>query len=172
MSPVRGEAQIQYTAPQATRQGNLIVESSKAVPFEELRRQLIEECRKQGKPYGLLFEDISGGFTTTSRRGPQSFKVLPIVVYRVYADGQPDAWAKDEQGKVISVTDIDGDGKSDVIYRNTVTGENLVHLLDRTMFRSTLPLMWVSDQNWRLSGAADFNNDGKLDVGIGYELRQ
>lgn len=73
-----------------SRQGNLIVESSKQVSFDELRQQLIVECKKQGKPYGLLFEDISGGFTTTSRRGPQSFKVLPIVVYRVYADGKPD----------------------------------------------------------------------------------
>lgn len=72
------------------RQGNLIVESSKSVSFEKLRELLIEECKKQDKPYGLLFEDISGGFTGTGRRGPQSFKVLPIVVYKIYADGRPD----------------------------------------------------------------------------------
>ncbi|MGD8451880.1 MAG: metallopeptidase TldD-related protein [Phycisphaerae bacterium] len=72
------------------RQGNLIIESSAAVSFDELRKLLIEECRKQDKPYGLLFSDISGGFTGTRRSGPQSFKVLPIVVYRVYADGRPD----------------------------------------------------------------------------------
>lgn len=72
------------------RQSNLIVESSKQVPFEQLRQLLIEECKKQDKPYGLLFEDISGGFTMTNRRGPQSFKVLPLVVYRIYADGRPD----------------------------------------------------------------------------------
>ena len=73
-----------------SRQGNLIIESSKAVSFDELKRLLIEECRKQDKPYGLLFEDITGGFTGTGRRGPQSFKVLPVVVYKVYADGRPD----------------------------------------------------------------------------------
>ena len=72
------------------RQSNLVVESSKQVSFPQLRELLIEECKRQGKPYGLLFEDISGGFTTTTRRGPQSFKVLPLVVYRVYADGRPD----------------------------------------------------------------------------------
>lgn len=72
------------------RQANLIVESKKQVSFDALREALREECRRQEKPYGLLFEDISGGFTTTSRRGPQSFKVLPIVVYRVFADGSPD----------------------------------------------------------------------------------
>lgn len=73
-----------------SRQANLIIESDKGVPFSRLRELLIEECLRQDKPYGLLFEDISGGFTTTSRRGPQSFKVLPIVVYQVYADGRPD----------------------------------------------------------------------------------
>ncbi len=73
-----------------SRQGNLTVRSTKQVPFDRLRELLIEECRSQGKPYGLLFEDISGGYTTTSRQGPQSFKVLPIVVYKVYADGRPD----------------------------------------------------------------------------------
>jgi len=73
-----------------SRQSNLIVESKKEVSYDELRKLLMKECEKQGKPYGLLFDDISGGFTTTSRRGPQSFKVLPIVVYKVYPDGRPD----------------------------------------------------------------------------------
>ncbi len=73
-----------------SRQANLIVESTRQVPFDRLRELLIEECKQQEKPYGLIFEDISGGYTTTSRRGPQSFKVLPVVVYRVYADGRPD----------------------------------------------------------------------------------
>ena len=73
-----------------SRQANLIVESAKAVPYEELRKMLVAECRKQNKPYGYVFEDITGGFTTTSRGGPQAFKVLPVVVSRVYADGRPD----------------------------------------------------------------------------------
>ena len=73
-----------------SRMGNTIVYSSKTVPFEKLREQLIEECKRQDKPYGLLFEDITGGFTGTSRRGAQTFKVLPVVVYRVYPDGRPD----------------------------------------------------------------------------------
>jgi hypothetical protein len=72
------------------RQGNLVVHSTRQVPFNRLREMLVEECHKQGKPYGLLFEDISGGFTGTRRAGGQSFKVLPIVVYRVFADSRPD----------------------------------------------------------------------------------
>ncbi|UCD75639.1 MAG: hypothetical protein JSV91_01735 [Phycisphaerales bacterium] len=73
-----------------SRQGNLMVLSDRTVSFEKLREMLIEECRNQDKPYGFLFEDITGGFTTTGRGGPQAFKVLPVVVYRVYADGRPD----------------------------------------------------------------------------------
>ncbi len=85
-----GHGRRQSGSAAVSRQGNLIVSSTKQVPFDQLRKQLTDECTRQGKPYGLLFEDISGGFTMTSRRGPQSFKVLPIVVYRVYADGRPD----------------------------------------------------------------------------------
>jgi predicted Zn-dependent protease len=72
------------------RQGNLIVSSTKAVPETELRRMLIEEAKKQGKPYGLYFEDISSGFAVTTRNSPQAFQVIPLVVYRVYVDGRPD----------------------------------------------------------------------------------
>jgi TldD protein len=72
------------------RQGNLIVSSTKSVPEAELRKQLIEEARKQGRPYGLYFEDISSGFAVTTRNSPQAFQVIPLVVYRVYVDGRPD----------------------------------------------------------------------------------
>ncbi|MFO0980948.1 MAG: metallopeptidase TldD-related protein [Planctomycetota bacterium] len=72
------------------RQGNLVVESHKVVPYAELRAMLIEACKQQGKPYGFVFEDISGGFTTTQRFSPQSFKVIPLYVTRVYQDGRPD----------------------------------------------------------------------------------
>jgi len=72
------------------RQGNLIVSSTKTVPEAELRKQLIEEAKKQGKAYGLYFEDISSGFAVTTRNSPQAFQVIPLVVYRVYVDGRPD----------------------------------------------------------------------------------
>ena len=72
------------------RQGNLIVSSTKTVPEAELRKELIDEARKQGKPYGLFFEDISSGFAVTTRSAPQAFQVIPLVVYRVYVDGRPD----------------------------------------------------------------------------------
>jgi predicted Zn-dependent protease len=72
------------------RQGNLIVTSTKSVPESELKKELIEEAKKQGKPYGLYFEDISSGFAVTTRSSPQAFQVIPLVVWRVYVDGRPD----------------------------------------------------------------------------------
>jgi TldD protein len=72
------------------RQGNLIVTSKKTESDAELREQLKAEAKKQGKAYGLFFEDISSGFAVTTRRSPQAFQVIPLVVYRVYVDGRPD----------------------------------------------------------------------------------
>jgi len=73
-----------------SRQSNLFVESSKKVSDAELRKMLIEEVKKQNKPYGLYFDQVTGGYTTTARRGLQAFTVIPLVVYRVYPDGRPD----------------------------------------------------------------------------------
>ncbi|HLJ13092.1 MAG TPA: metallopeptidase TldD-related protein [Bryobacteraceae bacterium] len=73
-----------------SRQSNLFVESKKTVSDKELRQQLRDEIQRQNKPYGLYFTEITGGYTTTQRRGLQAFTVIPLIVYRVYADGRPD----------------------------------------------------------------------------------
>lgn len=71
------------------RMGNTIVEASQTVDPDRLLEMLIEEIERQNKPYGLMFHDISGGFTSTGRGGTQSFKVIPRLVSRIYADGRP-----------------------------------------------------------------------------------
>jgi len=83
-----GRAQPGYMP--AGRQGNLIVESSRQIAEQQLRQQFVQEIKKQGKSYGLYFEDIEGGFTLTTRQLPQAFQVLPVMVWRVYADERPD----------------------------------------------------------------------------------
>jgi predicted Zn-dependent protease len=85
-----GHGRRQVGLAPVSRQGNLIVESSKTVTNARLREMFIEEIRKQGKPYGLFFDDIAGGFTFTGRGQPQAFHVEPLVVYKVFADGRPD----------------------------------------------------------------------------------
>ncbi len=85
-----GHGRRQVTFTPVSRQGNLVVESSRKVTNAQLRQKLVEEIKRQGKPFGLLIDDIAGGFTFTGRGQPQAFQVLPLVVYKVYPDGRPD----------------------------------------------------------------------------------
>jgi len=85
-----GHGRRQIGAVPVSRQGNLIVESTNKFTNEQLRAKLIELVKQQNKPYGLLIDDIAGGFTFTGRGQPQAFQVEPLVVYKVFADGRPD----------------------------------------------------------------------------------
>jgi len=95
-SPIRGFSRSNGHGRRApgfevvSRQSNLLVESAEKVSEARLREMLIAEIKRQNKPYGLYFRQVTGGFTSTSRRGIEAFKVIPIVVYRVYPDGRPD----------------------------------------------------------------------------------
>jgi TldD protein len=71
-----------------TRQSNLVVTSAAAVSHDSLKKLLIGLIKEQHKPYGLIFDDIQGGFTMTQRTIPNAFNVLPVMVYRVFPDGK------------------------------------------------------------------------------------
>ena len=85
-----GHGRRQIGAQPVSRQGNLIIESSLKVSNAELHKKLVEEIKRQGKPFGLQIDDIAGGFTFTGRGQPQAFHEEPLVVYKVYPDGRPD----------------------------------------------------------------------------------
>jgi predicted Zn-dependent protease len=70
------------------RQGNLVVETQRSVTKDVLFKQLLDEIKRQKKPYGFIFTDIAGGFTNTTRVSFQGFKVNPTMTYRVYPDGR------------------------------------------------------------------------------------
>ncbi len=70
------------------RMGNTRVIASKTVSYEALEQQFLEEIKRQQKPYGFIIEDLSGGFTMTDTSYPQTFKLTPTLVYRVYPDGR------------------------------------------------------------------------------------
>ncbi len=85
-----GHGRRQLGFQPVARMGNTIVMSDRMVTNAQLRQKLIELVKLQGKPYGLLIDDIAGGFTFTGRGQPQAFTVLPLVVYKVFPDGRPD----------------------------------------------------------------------------------
>ncbi len=70
------------------RMGNTRVIASQTVSYAELERQLLAEIKRQNKPYGFIIEDLSGGFTLTETNYPQTFKLTPTLVYRIYPDGR------------------------------------------------------------------------------------
>jgi TldD protein len=81
-----GRAQPGFSV--VARQSNLVVATSKPISRDELKKLLLEQIKQQNKPFGLIFEDIEGGFTITQRFIPNAFNVIPVMVYRVYADGR------------------------------------------------------------------------------------
>ncbi|HYK09197.1 MAG TPA: metallopeptidase TldD-related protein [Gemmatimonadales bacterium] len=83
-----GHGRGQIGMPPVARQSNLIITAAHPKTHAELKQMLIDEIKRQQKPFGLLFDDIEGGFTITERGVPNAFDVLPIMVYRVYPDGR------------------------------------------------------------------------------------
>lgn len=83
-----GHGRGQIGLKTVARQGNLFVLSSKGIPLKELKQKLIDMIKEKNKPYGLIFADVSGGFTITRRTFLQAFKVIPLEVYRIYPDGK------------------------------------------------------------------------------------
>jgi predicted Zn-dependent protease len=80
-----GHGRSQGSRTPMARMANLVVESTKRVSAAELKRLLMAEARRQGKPYGLVIRDITGGNTNTMSYGYQAFKGTPRLVYRVDA---------------------------------------------------------------------------------------
>jgi len=78
-----GHGRSQGVQQPVARMGTLLVRSAKAVPLPELKRLLLDEARRQGKPYALLIRDISGGNTNTASYGYQAFKGTPRLVTRI-----------------------------------------------------------------------------------------
>lgn len=83
-----GHGRKQAGFASVSRQSNLIVQASSPLSRDGLKKLLLDQIQKANKPFGLLFDDIQGGFTLTGRTIPNAFNVLPIMVYRVYPDGR------------------------------------------------------------------------------------
>ena len=60
--------------------------------------------------------------------------------------------------------DFNGDGKTDILWRNKGTGQNVVWLMNGTTYSSYAELMQVTDTNWEIVGTGDFNSNNKVDI--------
>jgi hypothetical protein len=60
-------------------------------------------------------------------------------------------------------SDFNGDGKPDILWQNTVTGQRVVWIMNGTVFQSSVSLGTVAT-SWSIAGSNDFNGDGKSDI--------
>ncbi len=80
-----GHGRAEGTRTSMARMSNLLVQSGNQLGREALKAALMAEARRQGKPFGLIVHDITGGNTNTLSWGYQAFKGTPRLVYRVDA---------------------------------------------------------------------------------------
>ena len=87
-----GHGRSAFGSEAASRQSNLIVETSHPYTETELRKMLINELKQLKKDYGYYIKTVSNGWTTL--RGntmvASSFNVFPVETYRIYVDGRAD----------------------------------------------------------------------------------
>ena len=70
----------------------------------------------------------------------------------------------DQDWQVAGIGDFDGDGKADVLWRNSSSGENYVYLMNGKAIVGEGYLRTVADLNWQVAGVGDLDADGKADI--------
>lgn len=83
-----GHARSDGVHPPMSRMSNFVVKSDLTLDAASLKQRLIEEVKKQNKPYGLFVKKIVGGETQTDNRQFQVLKGKPLYLYKVFPDGR------------------------------------------------------------------------------------
>jgi predicted Zn-dependent protease len=78
-----GHGRASYGRAPIARMSNTIIESGKEYKKEKLKELLIEEVKRQNKPFGLIIKSMTGGETNTSSYNFQAFRATPVVIFKV-----------------------------------------------------------------------------------------
>jgi predicted Zn-dependent protease len=78
-----GHGRASYGRAPIARMSNTIIESNTEYSKEQLKELLIEEIKRQNKPFGLLIKSMKGGETNTSSYNFQAYRATPVVIYKV-----------------------------------------------------------------------------------------
>jgi hypothetical protein len=99
----------------------------------------------------LLYRSTTNGDIAMVRFGLGGTVIGSDIFHRAYG---PD-W------RIALVNDIDGDGRSDIVWRNSVTGEVLVMLMEIATIKAQGVVYQEPDTNWNIVAAGDFTGGGK-----------
>jgi hypothetical protein len=70
----------------------------------------------------------------------------------------------DTNWQIVGTGDFNSDGKTDILWRNKATGQNVVWFMNGATLSSYSWIDTVADTNWEIVGTGDFNGDGKTDI--------
>jgi uncharacterized repeat protein (TIGR03803 family) len=70
----------------------------------------------------------------------------------------------DPAWQIADAADMNGDRFADLIWRNSITGENLIWYMSRATRIGMAALQTVADPNWQIASAIDLNADGGVDL--------
>ena len=85
-----GHGRAQPWRQPVSRMANTIITTTDPRSEDQLRRTMAAELRRQGREWGLIVDEIGGGFTMTGRIYPNAFNVRATYAWKVFADGRPD----------------------------------------------------------------------------------
>lgn len=71
---------------------------------------------------------------------------------------------RDTNWQIVGRGDFSGDGKSDILWRNKVSGANTIFTMNSATIVSSESINPVRDMNWQVKGVQDFDGDGKADI--------
>ena len=84
------------------------------------------------------------------------YRILPALLISIVLS------AVSLQAAPAATSDLNGDGKSDLLWTNATTGETAAWLMNGLGISSSASLL--VDPNWRVSATPDLNGDGKADL--------
>ena len=110
-----------------SRMANLIIDVQQGQPYAKLREALLESIKTRKLEYGVIVDEIDGGFTYTGRDMANAFSVSAATTWRVYADGRPDELVRgiDLVGTpLVAFGNLVAAGDDDAVFNGTCGAES------------------------------------------------
>jgi chitodextrinase len=121
--------------------------------------------------YRVYLNDVALATTTTRSFTHSGLTAGTTYNYRVSAfdaAGNESAWTDPVSVKTLVSrlvgSDFNSDRKSDILWRNTATGENTIWLMNGATVSAGVSTNALADLNYGIAGVGDFNGDGKSDI--------